>query len=121
MYEDNNENNANIAQDKDNIEIIRRQEYLLQMKTEVKFPIYKILQKFNYIQENEEYKLCSKIRIDSSKKNFINYIKNSNLIKNANLYFSNEIFEEDLKNKNNQILPDFDDSDEIITGYLFIF
>ena len=27
------------------------------MKTEVKFPIYHILKKFNYIHENEEYKL----------------------------------------------------------------
>ena len=121
LYEDDNEQNNNDKDNKNSIEIIRRQEYLLQMKTEVKFPIYQILQKFNYIQENEEYKLCSKIRIDSSKKNFINYIKNSNLIKNANLDISNEIFEEDLKNKNNQILSDFDDSDEIITGYLFIF
>ena len=50
------------------------------MKTEVKFPIYQIMQKFNYIQENDEYKLCSKIRIDSSKNVLINSIN----INNAN-------------------------------------
>ena len=125
MYEDDNENNTNISQEKDNIEIIRRQEYLLQMKTEVKFPIYKILQKYNYIQENEEYKLCSKVRINSSKNNFINYIQNSNNLINNNkdsiLDISNEIYEgNNLLNDNNN--NNFDnDSEECQTGYLFIF
>ena len=129
VYEDENELNKDL-QDKNNIEIIRRQEYLLQMKTEVKFPVYQILQKFNYIKENEEYKLCSKIRIDSSKKHFINFINNSdnNFIKNKNkdsiLDISNEIYEEDLSYNKNDKENDFDyedESEEFLTGYLFIF
>ena len=126
VYEEDNEENSIDNKDKNSIEIIRRQEYLLQMKTEVKFPIYQILQKFNYIQDNEEYKLCSKVRIDSSKNNFIDSInKSNNLIDNNNsiLDISNEIFEEDLmpiKNNKNNII-NYDDSEESIYGYLFIF
>ena len=128
IYEDDNEENSKDNQNKDSIEIIRRQEYLLQMKTEVKFPIYKILQKFNYIQDNEEYKLCSKIRIDSYKNNFIDSINDTNNILNINdnnnqiLDISNEIFEEDLLTvKNNKQNNNFDESEECLTGYLFIF
>ena len=119
-------NRGNDIDNKDSIEIIRRQEYLLQMKTEVKFPIYQILQKFNYILENEEYKLCSKIRIDSSKNIFINSINDSNTINNSksnqNSDISNEIFEEDSSNNNNKNDHDYEDeSEEKLTGYLFIF
>ena len=129
VYEDDNEEISNDNKDKNSIEIIRRQEYLLQMKTEVKFPIYQILQKFNYIQENEEYKLCSKIRIDSSKNALINSINNSNILLNNGKYnpmldISNEIFEDDLKsfkNNNKPVCEYDDDSDEQLTGYLFIF
>ena len=129
IYEDDNEEISNDNIDKNSIEIIRRQEYLLQMKTEVKFPIYQILQKFNYIQENEEYKLCSKIRIDSSKKALINSINNSNILINNGKYnpmldISNEIFEDDIKSlkNNNKVTSEYDDdSDEQLTGYLFIF
>ena len=128
IYEDDNEENSKDNQNKDSIEIIRRQEYLLQMKTEVKFPIYKILQKFNYIQDNEEYKLCSKIRIDSYKNNFIDSINDTNNILNINdnnnqiLDISNEIFEENLLTvKNNKQNNNFDESEECLTGYLFIF
>jgi hypothetical protein len=117
IYEDENEQRTNEIQD-NNIEIIRRQEYLLQMKTEIKFPIYQILQKFNYIQENEEYKLCTKIRIDSSKINLVNSIKNQNML----LDVSNEIFDDSMIKNNQQINNYFDDdSEESQTGYLFIF
>ena len=125
IYQEDNEENSKDKEDKDSIEIIRRQEYLLQMKTEVKFPIYKILQKFKYIQENEEYKLCSKIRIDSSKNCLMKALQNSNEHINinidTNLDISNEIFEEDLISiKNNNKIID-NDSDECQIGYLFIF
>ena len=124
LFEESNGGNDNDS--KNSIEIIRRQEYLLQMKTEVKFPIYQILQKFNYIHENEEYKLCSKIRIDSSKNIFINSINDSNTINNnknnQTLDISNEIFEEDSSNNNNLNNLDYDDeSEEKLSGYLFIF
>ena len=126
VYEDDNEEISNDNKDKNSIEIIRRQEYLLQMKTEVKFPIYQILQKFNYIQENEEYKLCSKIRIDSSKNALIKSSNNdfNNITNNPMLDVSNEIFEDDIKSfkNNNKLSSEYDDdSDEQITGYLFIF
>lgn len=117
IYEDENEEKYNEIQD-NNIEIIRKQEYLLQMKTEIKFPIYQILQKFNYIQENEEYKLCTKICINSSKNTFINSLNNQNML----LDVSNEIFDESMIKGNQQINNGFeDDSEENITGYLFIF
>ena len=128
MYEDEDDNKekSDENEEKDSIEIIRRQEYLLQMKTEVKFPVYQILQKFNYIKGNEEYKLCSKIRIDSSK-NLINNINNKeNLLTNSNnnspLDVSNEIYEDDKSTKNSVLNSNLlDDYEEIQSGYLFIF
>jgi len=120
-YEEEDEENTNNNQDKDAIEFIRRQEYLLQMKTEVKFPIHQVLKKFNYIQDNEEYKLCTKIKIDSSKNCLKKSMQNQSLLNNNNLDVSNEIFEDDLNslrnNMNNNI---YDENEEIQTGYVFI-
>ena len=121
-YEEADEENLNNNQDKDAIEFIRRQEYLLQMKTEVKFPIHQVLQKFKYIQNDEEYKLCTKIRIDSSKNCLIKSIQSQSLLNNKNLDISNEIFEDDLNTiKNNMANNIYDENEECQTGYVFIF
>ena len=121
-YEEGDEENLNNNQDKDAIEFIRRQEYLLQMKTEVKFPIHQVLQKFKYIQNDEEYKLCTKIRIDSSKNCLIKSIQSQSLLNNKNLDISNEIFEDDLNTiKNNMANNIYDENEECQTGYVFIF
>ena len=121
-YEEADEENLNNNQDKDAIEFIRRQEYLLQMKTEVKFPIHQVLQKFKYIQNDEEYKLCTKIRIDSSKNCLIKSIQSQSLLNNKNLDISNEIFEDDLNTiKNNMANNIYDENEESQTGYVFIF
>ena len=121
-YEEEDEENLNNNQDKDAIEFIRRQEYLLQMKTEVKFPIHQVLQKFKYIQNDEEYKLCTKIRIDSSKNCLIKSMQNQSLLNNNNLDVSNEIFEDDLNTiRNNMTNNIYDENEESQTGYLFIF
>ena len=121
-YEEADGENLNNIQDKDAIEFIRRQEYLLQMKTEVKFPIHQVLQKFKYIQNDEEYKLCTKIRIDSSKNCLIKSIQSQSLLNNKNLDISNEIFEDDLNTiKNNMANNIYDENEECQTGYVFIF
>jgi len=121
-YEEGDEENLNNNQDKDAIEFIRRQEYLLQMKTEVKFPIHQVLQKFKYIQNDEEYKLCTKIRIDSSKNCLIKSMQSQSLLNNNNLDVSNEIFEDDLNSiRNNMANNIYDENEECQTGYVFIF
>ena len=121
-YEEEDEENLNNNQDKDAIEFIRRQEYLLQMKTEVKFPIHQVLQKFKYIQNDEEYKLCTKIRIDSSKNCLIKSMQSQSLLNNNNLDVSNEIFEDDLNTiRNNMANNIYDENEECQTGYVFIF
>ena len=121
-YEEADEENLNNNQDKDAIEFIRRQEYLLQIKTEVKFPIHQVLQKFKYIQNDEEYKLCTKIRIDSSKNCLIKSIQSQSLLNNKNLDISNEIFEDDLNTIKNNIANNiYDENEECQTGYVFIF
>ena len=121
-YEEGDEENLNNNQDKDAIEFIRRQEYLLQMKTEVKFPIHQVLQKFKYIQNDEEYKLCTKIRIDSSKNCLIKSMQSQSLLNNNNLDVSNEIFEDDLNTiRNNMANNIYDENEECQTGYVFIF
>ena len=120
--EERDEENLNNNQDKDAIEFIRRQEYLLQMKTEVKFPIHQVLQKFKYIQNDEEYKLCTKIRIDSSKNCLIKSMQSQSLLNNNNLDVSNEIFEDDLNTiRNNMTNNIYDENEECQTGYVFIF
>ena len=47
---------------KNNIEVIRKQEYLSQMKEEVKFPIFEIFKKYAKLEVGQEFKHHTKIK-----------------------------------------------------------
>ena len=56
-------------EDKGNIEIIRKQEYLSQMKKEVKFPIFEIFKKYTDLKNDQDFKHHTKIKILKKKVN----------------------------------------------------